>query len=111
MGLDPAFAGFVLMLGAMWDAVSDPTVGVISDRFKSRWGRRRPFLLGVALPFGLITWLLFTDFGFGALGTKLYVCLGIVAYYTAASLELFGDKIRARRLARNCKKRPFVDRC
>jgi sugar (glycoside-pentoside-hexuronide) transporter len=86
VGLDPAFAGFVLMLGAMWDAVSDPTVGVISDRFKSRWGRRRPFLLGVALPFGLITWLLFTDFGFGALGTKIYFCLGIMAYYTAATL-------------------------
>jgi GPH family glycoside/pentoside/hexuronide:cation symporter len=86
VGLDPAFAGFVLMVGAMWDAVSDPAVGVISDRFKSRWGRRRPFLLGVALPFGLITWLLFTDFGFGALGTKIYFCLGIMAYYTAATL-------------------------
>jgi len=45
VGLNPAFAGFVLMVGAMWDAVSDPTVGIISDRFKSRWGRRRPFLL------------------------------------------------------------------
>ena len=86
VGLDPAFAGFVLMLGAMWDAVSDPAVGVISDRFKSRWGRRRPFLLGVALPFGLITWLLFTDFGLGALGTKIYFCLGIMAYYTVATL-------------------------
>ncbi len=86
VGIAPAFAGFILMLGTLWDAVTDPIVGILSDRVKSRWGRRRPFLLGVAVPFGLITWLLFTDFGFGEFSTKIYFCLAITMYYTAATL-------------------------
>jgi GPH family glycoside/pentoside/hexuronide:cation symporter len=63
VGLHPAFAGFVLMVGKLWDAITDPLLGVISDRLKTRWGRRRPFLLSVAVPYGVITWLLFSDFG------------------------------------------------
>ena len=86
VGMEPAIAGFVIMVGTLWDAVTDPSVGIFSDRIKSKWGRRRPFLLGVAVPFGLITWLLFTDFGFGDGATMIYFCLAIMAYYTAATL-------------------------
>lgn len=86
VGMDPAFAGFVLMLGTLWDAVSDPAVGIISDRTRTRWGRRRPFLLLVAIPFGLITWLLFSDFGLGGGLSKIYFCLAVVFYYTFATL-------------------------
>ena len=86
VGMSPAFAGFVLMLGTLWDAVTDPTVGILSDRMKTRWGRRRPFLLAVAVPYGLITWLLFTDPGLGESLTKVYFALAIMLYYTAATL-------------------------
>ncbi len=86
VGIEPAFAGLILMVGTLWDGVTDPSVGILSDRLKSRWGRRRPFLLIVAVPFGLITWLLFSDFGLGEWQTKLYFLLAIVAYYTAATL-------------------------
>jgi len=37
----------------IWDAVNDPLMGTLSDRVRTRWGRRRPFLLGAAIPFGL----------------------------------------------------------
>jgi GPH family glycoside/pentoside/hexuronide:cation symporter len=39
-------------LGIIWDAVNDPLVGTISDRVRTRWGRRRPFLLWFAIPYG-----------------------------------------------------------
>jgi Na+/melibiose symporter-like transporter len=41
------------------DAVTDPMVGQLSDRFKSKWGRRHPFMLIGALPFGIALYFLF----------------------------------------------------
>lgn len=53
VGLDPRLASLAALLGIMWDAINDPLVGVLTDRMRSRWGRRRPFLLLFAIPFGL----------------------------------------------------------
>ncbi len=44
-GLRPAMAGSIFLIVKLWDAVNDPIVGVLTDRTKSRWGRRRPWLL------------------------------------------------------------------
>jgi Na+/melibiose symporter-like transporter len=44
-------AGMVLLFPKLWDVVSDPIMGVISDRTRSRWGRRRPYLLFGAVPY------------------------------------------------------------
>lgn len=49
--LDPAVAGVILLLTKIWDAVNDPIVGVLSDRIKTRWGRRQPWFLFGAVPF------------------------------------------------------------
>jgi len=53
VGLEPRLASVAALIGIFWDAVNDPLVGVLSDRIKSRWGRRRPFLLWFSIPFGL----------------------------------------------------------
>jgi GPH family glycoside/pentoside/hexuronide:cation symporter len=53
VGLDARLASFAALVGVIWDAINDPIVGVISDRVKMRWGRRRPFLLFFSIPFGL----------------------------------------------------------
>jgi GPH family glycoside/pentoside/hexuronide:cation symporter len=50
--LDPRLASIAALVGIIWDAINDPLVGVLTDRMRSRWGRRRPFLLFFALPFG-----------------------------------------------------------
>src|SRR5512136_1175691 len=52
-GLRPAAAGTIFLLVKVWDAVNDPIVGTLTDRTLTRWGRRRPWLLFGAIPFGL----------------------------------------------------------
>ncbi|MGK7943713.1 MAG: MFS transporter [Microcystaceae cyanobacterium] len=56
-GLPPGLAGSVLMIGKISDAVNDPFVGVLSDRTRSRWGRRLPWILMGIIPFGLFYFL------------------------------------------------------
>ncbi len=53
VGLDPRLASFAALIGVIWDAINDPLVGVLSDKLRTRWGRRRPFLLIFAIPYGL----------------------------------------------------------
>lgn len=48
-GLAPGLAGTIIFLSLMVDAVADPAIGTYSDRFRSRWGRRLPFMI-VAMP-------------------------------------------------------------
>ena len=44
-GLGLAFVGIVLVLARLFDGVTDPVVGLLSDRVRTRWGRRKPFIL------------------------------------------------------------------
>ena len=53
VGLDPRLGSFGALIGIAWDAINDPIIGLLSDRLRTRWGRRRPFLLWFAIPFGL----------------------------------------------------------
>jgi len=58
--LRPDLAGLAILIGGIWDAVNDPLIGLWSDRTRTRWGRRRPFLLFGALPYGItfaLMWL------------------------------------------------------
>lgn len=52
-GLSPATAGTILLVVKIWDAVNDPIIGWLTDKTSSRHGRRRPWLLYGAFPFGL----------------------------------------------------------
>ena len=58
IGLEPAFAGIVTLISEIWDAISDPLMGVISDNTKTKMGRRRPYILAggclLAVAFALI---------------------------------------------------------
>lgn len=59
-GLSLADAGILMLVTRIWDAVSDPMMGIIADRTKTRWGKYRPYLLFFSLPFAVCGVLLFT---------------------------------------------------
>lgn len=60
-GLDAKIAGTLFILARFWDALIDPILGALADRTRSRWGSYRPYLLWMALPFGLIGYATFAN--------------------------------------------------
>jgi glycoside/pentoside/hexuronide:cation symporter, GPH family len=61
LGLSAFWLGFILIIPRLWDAVSDPIIGHLSDNTRTRWGRRRPFLLLggilVSVTFVIMWWI------------------------------------------------------
>ena len=58
-GISPAAAATMLLVTKIIDAISDPAMGLIADRTESRWGKYRPYLLWVAIPYAFLGYLLF----------------------------------------------------
>ena len=100
-GLPPWMAGLVLMVARLWDGINDPIVGWLSDKTKSRWGPRLPWILGCALPLGLAMaaiwwlppggpWLRFSVFlAIAMVANSLYT--GVNLPYSALAAELTTD--------------------
>lgn len=59
-GISAAVVGTMFLVTRLWDAAFDPFVGIIADRTETRWGKFRPYLLWMAIPFGVIGVLTFT---------------------------------------------------
>jgi GPH family glycoside/pentoside/hexuronide:cation symporter len=100
-GLRPSAAGIIFLLVKIWDSVNDPIIGALTDRTNTRWGRRRPWLLFGAIPFGLaffLHWLVPDLSQTGKFWYYLFVALlldiGFTAVnvpYTALTPELTQD--------------------
>ncbi|MDJ1652390.1 MFS transporter [Raoultella sp. Ech2A] len=85
-GLTPALVGTLFLALRVFDAISDPIMGVLADRTQSRWGRFRPWQLWIAVPIGIIGVLTFTvpDASMGvkiawAFGTYLLLSMSYTA--------------------------------
>ncbi|HEV2481587.1 MAG TPA: MFS transporter [Puia sp.] len=72
LGISAAAVGTMLLVSRCWDTVFDPVVGVITDRTHTRWGKFRPYLLYMALPFGIIGVGTFTASPWKGAGQLIY---------------------------------------
>ena len=71
-GISAAVVGTMFAVTRIWDSFFDPVVGAVADRTSSRWGRFRPYLLFLAVPFGVIGILTFLTPPFGQTGKIVY---------------------------------------
>ncbi|MCR4615833.1 MAG: MFS transporter [Clostridiales bacterium] len=89
-GLQPAQYGMVVLLAQLWDAVTDPAMGIITDRTRSKYGRHRRYLLWGILPIALSYFMLWNSFGISAKNnptyTMLYYILAYMFFNTAYTL-------------------------
>lgn len=84
VAIPAAAAGAAVMIGKLWDAVTDPMMGFISDRTRSRWGRRRPYLLFGAIPLFLSMWFFFTNPHLGSVALRtIWAALALCFLNTA----------------------------
>jgi Na+/melibiose symporter-like transporter len=85
LGVGFAAVGTVLTLTRLWDVVTDPIIGLLSDRTRSRFGRRRPWLLGGMPLVILAVWLLFAP----PLGVSaLHLLIWTVVLYLGGTMML-----------------------
>ena len=74
LGLSGTLSGVAIFIALCIDAVTDPLVGSVSDNFRSRWGRRHPFMYASALPMAACLLLLFRPPELGQTGLFLWLC-------------------------------------
>ena len=87
--ISPALAGTVVLISKVWDAVSDPLMGVITDNTRTRWGRRKPYF--VLAFFGIISSfiMLWYPVSFDSAAMKfIYVLVSYVYFSTVATVCL-----------------------
>lgn len=102
VGLAASLAGIAVMIGKIWDAVTDPMAGYLSDKTKHRWGRRRPWIFYGSFPLFITMAIMFTNPGLSS-QTLLFIwataafCLLCTAYtvvnipYSSLTPELTQD--------------------
>lgn len=88
-GLPAAALSIMFLVTRLWDAVNDPIMGMVADRTNTKWGKYRPYLLLLALPFAIISVLTFTTPGFEDTGKLIYAYVTytlMMMMYTAVNV-------------------------
>ena len=99
--LEPVSVGIIFLVAKIWDSINDPIFGWLTDHTPTHWGRRRPWLLFGAIPFGLAFWMHWLVPPLGDVGKFWYYLVvailldtGFTAVnvpYTALTAELTPD--------------------
>ncbi|MGI9264137.1 MAG: MFS transporter, partial [Gammaproteobacteria bacterium] len=89
LGMDPALAGLAVGIGLVFDAITDPLVGYLSDNTHSRWGRRHPWLIASVLPLGASFYFLWHPPGFVEGDLLLFGWLALCNVTMRTSITMF----------------------
>ena len=89
LGLDPGLAGLAVGIGLVFDAITDPLIGYLSDSTRSRWGRRHPWLYASILPLGASFYFLWHPPGFVEGDTLLFAWLVVCNVSMRTALTMF----------------------
>jgi GPH family glycoside/pentoside/hexuronide:cation symporter len=81
-GLRPDLAAWAVAAGRVWDAVNDPLFGLLSDRIRTRWGRRRVLLLFGAVPLGLSFAMMWVVPPWSPLALTVYYAVAFILFDT-----------------------------
>ncbi len=88
-GITAAAAGTMFLVTRIWDSANDPLMGIIGDRTRTRWGKFRPYLLFVAVPFAIVGILTFTTPDLGSTGKLIWAYVTytlMMMVYTAVNV-------------------------
>ena len=88
-GLPAAAVGTLMLVSRFGDGFSDVFMGMVADRTQTRWGKFRPWILWMALPFGIMTVLTFTTPDLGMTGKLIYAYVtynGLLMVFTASNI-------------------------
>ena len=85
VGLSPAFAGAVTLISEIWDAISDPLMGVLSDNTKTKMGRRRPYILVGGCLLAVAFALIFFPVGGDSEILKFVYCAATYLFYNTVA--------------------------
>ncbi len=97
IGIDPRLVGLAMLIVLLFDAVSDPVVGYISDNWRSKWGRRHPFMYAAAIPVSVSFYFLWTppNWSEAALFWYLVIVAALIrtfiTFYTTPSSALLPE--------------------
>ncbi len=89
LGLPPATGGWIFAAALIWDAITDPVMGYVASRTRSRWGRYRPYLLFGAVPLAASWALMFLPTGFEGTALTLFALAAHMLFrtlYTVVSM-------------------------
>lgn len=88
-GIPTAVAGTMFLITRIWDAINDPIMGMIADRTNTKWGKFRPYILWLAIPFGVIGFFMFTTPDFDTADKIIYAYVSytlMMMIYTAINV-------------------------
>src|SRR5262249_30934858 len=87
LGISGVAAGWMLLVGRLWDAFFDPMMGVIADRTNTRWGKFRPWVLWTSIPWAVFMVLAYSVPGFGNAGKIAWAGVTNIALMTLYSMN------------------------
>ena len=84
--LHPIILGLILMVYGIWDALNEPIIGHLSDITKSRWGRRKPFIMGGVVPLIIFGFLIYTPPLSDSVSAAIYLIVMLFLYDTFVTM-------------------------